>query len=505
MTKNTQGSKFERIKVASLDVAPILAPVRAQYSWLMCLIVIVVIALALAVFLWIPTPPQGVSTPSVVEAAPERTLVHNVTDRSKQSSPWQEAQWAKQRRLSQQALGDLLDKQAALEKMAVERWGAVIYRQALQLAEHGDELYRTKDYVGATDSYQQGAKQLETLLAQADSVFNTALSTAFEKLLSNDADASVRAFELALAIEPEDALSSKGLFRAKKINQILALKSEGEALERDKQLDNALLVYQQALQLDPDTLVLRDSINSVNKKIKQRNFTRAMAVGFSALQNHQFTTARNQFQKAISIKISEEKKQEALAALEETANQQTLYRIAQLRQMAKKYEQEENWQKATSTYQAILTIDSNLDFAKAGLVYSQNRQGLEDKLITTIKQAPRLADNAVYHQATMLYKNAASINTAGPVLTQHRETLARLLKEATTPVDVELKSDTLTDVTVFRVAHIGNFANYTLSLKPGIYTVMGSRDGYRDVRQEFKVVFEQPLSPIVIECLEKIL
>ncbi len=90
-------------------------------------------------------------------------------------------------------------------------------------------------------------------------------------------------------------------------------------------------------------------------------------------------------------------------------------------------------------------------------------------------------------------------------LTRQRNTLASLLKKALIPVEVMLQSDDFTDVTVYQVARLGSFINHTLSLKPGKYTAVGSRDGYRDVRQEFQVILEQPLSPIVIQCREKIL
>ena len=41
-------------------------------------------------------------------------------------------------------------------------------------------------------------------------------------------------------------------------------------------------------------------------------------------------------------------------------------------------------------------------------------------------------------------------------------------------------------------------------LLPGTYTVVGTRNGYRDVRQSFKILPGEPLGPVVVRCEEKI-
>jgi hypothetical protein len=69
---------------------------------------------------------------------------------------------------------------------------------------------------------------------------------------------------------------------------------------------------------------------------------------------------------------------------------------------------------------------------------------------------------------------------------------------------VELVSDGETQVTVFRVGRLGSFERRELELRPGTYTVMGSRVGYRDVRIDFRVAPEIELEPIVVRCEEPI-
>ena len=100
--------------------------------------------------------------------------------------------------------------------------------------------------------------------------------------------------------------------------------------------------------------------------------------------------------------------------------------------------------------------------------------------------------------------DAQGVGEAGPRLTEQSAELERLLRLASTPIAIELQSDELTEVTVYRVGELGTFAQTTLELRPGTYTAIGSRDGYRDVRQTFTILPGRPLEPVRVECSEPI-
>jgi hypothetical protein len=67
-----------------------------------------------------------------------------------------------------------------------------------------------------------------------------------------------------------------------------------------------------------------------------------------------------------------------------------------------------------------------------------------------------------------------------------------------------LISDNLTDVMVYRVGRLGRFTQHVLDLRPGSYTVVGSRAGYRDVRQSLTVSPNRDSKPLMVRCEEKI-
>jgi len=92
----------------------------------------------------------------------------------------------------------------------------------------------------------------------------------------------------------------------------------------------------------------------------------------------------------------------------------------------------------------------------------------------------------------------------GPVLYEQIVRLQRTIRIASTPVRVELVSDNLTDIVVHHVGHLGVFFSRSLELRPGTYTVVGTRRGYRDVRVLLTVKPEMPAEPLVVRCEEEI-
>ena len=80
-----------------------------------------------------------------------------------------------------------------------------------------------------------------------------------------------------------------------------------------------------------------------------------------------------------------------------------------------------------------------------------------------------------------------------------RDTLAY----ASTPVSVTMTSDGLTDITLLRVRRLGTLAEQALSLRPGVYTAVGIRNGYRDVRIKFEVRPDQT-NTVEVRCVETI-
>jgi hypothetical protein len=71
---------------------------------------------------------------------------------------------------------------------------------------------------------------------------------------------------------------------------------------------------------------------------------------------------------------------------------------------------------------------------------------------------------------------------------------------AQTPVKILLESDNFTEVAVYKVGKLGRFATQELSLRPGTYTVVGTRNGYQDVRKKIIIKPGQGPVRIAVKC-----
>jgi hypothetical protein len=92
----------------------------------------------------------------------------------------------------------------------------------------------------------------------------------------------------------------------------------------------------------------------------------------------------------------------------------------------------------------------------------------------------------------------------GPVLRSQISRVELLLEQYRRPVLVRFSSDNNTQVSIARVTTLGNFTQREIDLPPGRYTLVGTRQGFRDVRREFEISPGQERLDIAIACNEPI-
>ena len=107
-------------------------------------------------------------------------------------------------------------------------------------------------------------------------------------------------------------------------------------------------------------------------------------------------------------------------------------------------------------------------------------------------------------EAEILLQRAQEIEGPGPRHRVQVASLRRALEEVRTSIPIVLESDGKTEVVVHKVGRLGAFERKNLELRPGTYTVIGKRSGYRDVRRQLVVEPKGPPPPLVVRCEEEI-
>lgn len=451
----------------------------------------------------VATPPGASATESTAAspATADKAAPGASNPVNEDGSPWSDAQLAHQRKEAQELAAELLELQLALKERGVEQWAADAFSAVTPLATAGDALYKSRQYAEATAQYKQGVDALKALQESIPQVLGQLLEQARQALAKGDASAALAALATAAVIEPDNSDIASLKQRAEVLPKLLPLLDEAQAAEAADDLAQAQSLLEQALKLDPLHEGAQAALQRVTASARNRGFNQSMSEGYAALNAGRFDSARKAFTAAAKLQPGSK---EAASALQEVVTAETAQRLASLEQQGKRDEQQEQWDKAVAAYEQAQKLDKSVLFASEGLGRSRMRAQLDQQLRTALADPQRLSDTAVAAATEQLLAQARQVTPRGPVLEQQISKLDTALRQANTNVNVTLRSDEKTEVIVYKVARLGSFAERELTLRPGSYTALGTRTGYRDVRQTFTITADAAPAPVTIVCTEPI-
>lgn len=230
-------------------------------------------------------------------------------------------------------------------------------------------------------------------------------------------------------------------------------------------------------------------------------FAAAMTEALSALMNEDYAAAREAFERAKALRPEAPEVASGLSQVEEGLRTRA---IAGHRERGLEQERLENWRAAEAEYDSALALDSSLRFAQEGKKRSAARALLSEKLDFQIAHPERLSDRRALEEASRLADEARGIEPSGPRQREAILKLEALVASFSQPVELQILSDSLTDVTLQRIGRLGRFDRRVVEIRPGRYVIVGSRAGYRDVRIDLVVEPGKPLAPILVRCEEAI-
>ncbi|MDE0244457.1 MAG: serine/threonine-protein kinase [Gammaproteobacteria bacterium] len=407
-----------------------------------------------------------------------------------------------QRDAADAAMGDMLQDRNYLAALQPSLWSGGAWEQAIAEEEKGDDFYRRREYPDAQGAYGKAGAMLRELREQAPDIGRGALEEALQAIESGDQAAALTELEkagiLLGATDPEVQSASR---RAARVPETMQAVAEARASVREGGLEEQRTAWQAVLRIDPERQSARRELSAVNARIDRQLFNSRMSRGHAALGEGDVEAARTAFEAAAKQRPNDPGPVEALAALELEERGQ---RLAQLQAAAMAGRFAEDWPRAAVNYRGMLEIDSNIVAAQRGLAESERRARLDDALENTISNARSLNRDDAWQDGKRLLDEAAAIPDRGSRLAGQIGRLEQALTVAATPAPVWLRSDGLTEVTIFHVGRLGSFDSRMLELRPGAYTAVGTRDGYRDVRREFIVAPEGLPEPLVLICTDPI-
>ncbi|UCC57072.1 MAG: hypothetical protein JSU75_04865, partial [Gammaproteobacteria bacterium] len=406
-----------------------------------------------------------------------------------------------ERTAAEQALQSYLQLRAQLELANAMAWGEPEWGRAAQAASAGDRLFGQRKFAMAQDSYAAALQGLQVLESGRDERLSTVLESGQQALDRDDSAAAVGHFEMALSIEPGHETAALGLQRAQVRTELLQFMATGAEAESVNDLEAAQAAYQSATGLDARYEPAAAALQRVTARLTDSAFQDAMSRALKALEAGRLGTAGTALQQAADLKPADPVVQETGQRLAEARRQA---RLAGLRGEAAAKARKESWSDVVALYRKALAIDPHAGFARDGLVHAEDRSRLHQQLDHYLADPARLYSEKPLANAEQLLKSAGSAPASEPQLVDKLARLQNLVTGARMPQPVTLHSDGLTSVVIYHVGLLGEFTSQQLELKPGTYTAVGSRAGYRDVRRSFTVTPGHAPPPVDIRCEEPV-
>ena len=390
---------------------------------------------------------------------------------------------------------------ATLESRGAGVWGGREFAMAKTRAAESVGARDAGNPRVAQERLATAMKLLDTVESRAPQALSAQVAAGEKALGTGQQEVAGQAFDLARRISPNDRRASDGQRRAQNLNAVLPLLADAQNAEAAHDYARAAQDYSQALFLDPGNAAAKAGQARANAAFGDDNYAKAVGTGFASLGAGRLDAAHDAFVKARALKPNGA---EALEGLRRVGAALTARGFASMRQRAAGLEAQERWEEAERAYEDVLAADPSLAFALEGKARTSSRADLSARLQQLLDRPDRLASPGVRQDARALLETARAQSPQGPVIRSQIARLEILLPGFDKPVRLSLLSDNSTQVAISSVGSFGSFARRDIELRPGKYTVLGTRNGFRDVRREITVAPGQETQTIRVTCSEPI-
>jgi serine/threonine protein kinase/tetratricopeptide (TPR) repeat protein len=524
---------WESLQLDHIPRVSRLEPIRRRH-WPVVLLGILA-GVAVAVFYWLPRY-TGQSLPVDFAALTRATksLAASAPGEASQTtttSPPAGTDSSNPTEAKLQATRENFDRRlGALETRGAGIWGGPEFAMAKMRAAESVGAHDAGNVKMAQERLADASRLLDEVESRASQALAAQLAAGQKALAAGQQETANQAFDLARRIDPNDRRIADGQRHTRSLTGVLPLLADGQNAENARNYSRAMQDYSQALSLDPGNDKARAGLARANAAFGDDSYAKAVGSGFAALGAGRLDDARDAFGKARTLRPNGS---EAAEGLRRVGTAVSAKGFTTLRQRAAGLEAQERWDEAVEAYNSALQADPSLVFAQEGKDRAAARAQLNASMQAIIDRPDRLVSQSVREQARALLQNANEQTTSGPVLRSQITRLGLLLpdyekvaqsdsasirpvaawrsdtgsparSDVDKPVHLSLLSDNATDVAIPSIGQFGTFAKRDIELKPGRYTVIGTRDGYRDVRRDITVAPGQDSQTIRVSCSDPI-
>lgn len=410
---------------------------------------------------------------------------------------------------------DWMIKKIDAENNNIPIWAEEDYKIALEFEKKADAYKNNKKYHESEINYQKGIDKIDDILSNKEFKFNELIIQGNSYLDDEKLEQAKLLLLQAQSIDKENKIIIRSLERIENRSEVTNLYNHSLNQEQDNKLDEAIESLKKAKIIEPEYEKINKKLSELTAKKNKIEFDNLISQILEAIDNNDLRSA----EKIIKIAKSMNAMDPITGDLEKIVIEKNKNNeIIRLQRNAINQEKNEQWKKAKNSYEKILQFDSNASKAIVSLervnAYIQLNKLMDviilqparlqnEKILKKSKKSLQFVKNELKQKDNLYHINKKTKREI-PGLINKINSVEKIIKNASILVDVIIKSDNATEVTIYKVAKLGKITEKKLQLRSGKYTVVGSRPGYRDYRETFNISATDRAVLINVTCREKI-
>ena len=399
----------------------------------------------------------------------------------------------------------------ALEAISLAQWDPELAQEIQEDKDSALREFTSGLYAAAVDLLEAAEASARKALEIGEARFREHLDQASDALEASDLALAERHINQALLIKPEDAEGQALRGRIEVLPEVLQAIEDADRARAEKDFRAELSALERVLGLDP----LRVEVVDRYRQLVKQKFGEIIMEGLDAVDERALPAAKRALQRARELASGRDEVAKLKAAVERLQREvDSRNFLAEANAQATG----DDWHQARDMFRKVLAIDPSNADALNGVDVAERVIDTDEQIAIYLQRPDRLSSDNVAEAARDVLDNAkdalddarrSQIGSAKQ-LAKHVEELETALRQAHTEIKVLVRSDNMTEITVFRAGSVGlvmegRIMEKVLNLRPGTYVFEGKREGYRSKSFKRSIVAGRsaPVEVIVV-CDEPI-
>ncbi|TQV77956.1 hypothetical protein [Denitrobaculum tricleocarpae] len=388
-----------------------------------------------------------------------------------------------------------------ISREAFERWNGEGRRVILETRDRAVSQFTTGDYEAALSSLVEAGRIARQELLKRDTAFDSAFAQARSAYERDDYQTASLGIAEALRLKPWSQDAQNLQQAIERLPPLLALIEQAAIARTENNLEAEQSHLRQALEADPSRSGLTERLETVEREIRERAFSKHIETGMNAISRRDLSAAYDSLKNARAVFKD---RPEASLLSKQAAGLARELKFEDFISKARTASSSDDWRSAGGLYRQAADLYPDNQEASTGYALATNIVSLDEKLSAHLGTPQRLASSNVAALVRDLVRQTDPLAAHSPSLRDKAHELSVLLEAYAVKIQVRVLSDGETNISVRGVGRVGKTEDKTIALRPGQHTFEGIRPGYRAKLIEVQIPPGSEGFTVEIVCDERI-